>query len=46
VDGGTGNQQANREVSSMLLRNHGMRAEEISSSDEKRPEIAQKDTSC
>jgi hypothetical protein len=41
----TGNYQADREVSSMLAKNHTMRAEKSSSSQENRPEKAQKYTS-
>jgi hypothetical protein len=41
----TGNYQADREVSSMLAKNHTMRAEKCSSSQENRPEKAQKYTS-
>ena len=41
----TGNYQDDREVSSMLARNHAIEAEKSSSSDENRPEKAQKYTS-
>lgn len=41
----TGNYQDDREVSSMLARNHAMGAEKSSSSDENRPEKAQNTTS-
>jgi hypothetical protein len=41
----TGNYQADREVCNMLAKNHTMRAEKSLSSQENRPEKAQKYTS-